>query len=74
MHDCFASYRLDLASKAIYEFTWNEFCDWYLELSKPILQSDDASDAQKRGTQQTLIGVLEALRFKILTVTPYALF
>ncbi|MDJ0907113.1 MAG: valine--tRNA ligase, partial [Woeseiaceae bacterium] len=57
VHDHFRTYRLDLAAKAIYEFTWNEFCDWYLELSKPILQSDDASDAQKRGTQQTLIGV-----------------
>jgi valyl-tRNA synthetase len=50
-----------LAAKAIYEFTWHEFCDWYLELSKPILQSDDVSDELKRGTQQTLIHVLESL-------------
>jgi valyl-tRNA synthetase len=71
VHDCFASYRLDLAAKAIYEFTWNEFCDWYLELSKPILQSDDASDAQKRGTQQTLIGILEALLRLIHPLMPF---
>jgi len=57
----FKSYRLDLAAQAMYEFTWHEFCDWYLELSKPVLQSDDTSDAEKRGTQRTLIDVLEAL-------------
>ena len=59
MHQHLASYRLDLALHAAYEFTWHEFCDWYLELSKPILQSDESSDAQKRGTRQTLIEVLE---------------
>jgi valyl-tRNA synthetase len=57
----FADYRLDLAAQAIYEFTWHEFCDWYLELSKPVLQSDEASAESKRGTQATLIEVLETL-------------
>ncbi len=57
----FAAYRLDLAAQAIYEFTWHEFCDWYLELSKPVLQSDDVSADVKRGTQRTLISVLESL-------------
>jgi len=61
VHDNLATYRLDLAAKAIYEFTWHEFCDWYLELSKPVLQVDDVSDELKRGTQQTLIHVLESL-------------
>ena len=61
VHDNFSKYRLDLASKAIYEFTWHEFCDWYLELSKPVLQSEHASEAQQRGTRQTLIEVLECL-------------
>jgi len=56
-----AAYRLDLAAQAMYEFTWHEFCDWYLELSKPVLQSDDASAALQRGTRQTLISVLESL-------------
>jgi valyl-tRNA synthetase len=46
--------------QSAYEFTWHEFCDWYLELSKPILQSDESTDAQKRGTRQTLIEILEA--------------
>jgi valyl-tRNA synthetase len=57
----FRSYRLDLAAQAMYDFTWHEFCDWYLELSKPVLQSDDTSDAAKRGTRRTLIDILEAL-------------
>jgi valyl-tRNA synthetase len=53
-------YRFDLAAQALYEFAWYEYCDWYLELSKPALQSADASAAQKRGTRQTLVQVLEA--------------
>jgi valyl-tRNA synthetase len=53
------NYRFDIASSALYEFIWNEYCDWYLELSKPVLWDDDASEAAKRGTRQTLIGVLE---------------
>jgi len=59
-NDAFSGYRLDLAAQSIYEFTWHQFCDWYLELSKPVLQSDLSSDAQRRGTRQTLVQVLEA--------------
>ncbi len=55
-----ANYRFDLASQAIYDFVWNEYCDWYLELSKPVLWDDNASDAAKTGTRRTLIRVLEA--------------
>ncbi len=54
------SYRFDLASQALYEFIWNEYCDWYLELSKPVLWDEQASDEAKRGTRRTLIRVLEA--------------
>ena len=61
VHGHFAAYRLDLASQAIYEFTWHEFCDWYLELSKPVLQSDDTSPELQRGTRRTLIETLESL-------------
>lgn len=55
------SYRLDLAAQAIYEFVWNEYCDWYLELSKPVLWDKTASDALKVGTRRTLIRVLETI-------------
>ncbi|WP_019529932.1 valine--tRNA ligase [Dasania marina] len=55
------SYRLDLASQALYDFIWNEYCSWYLELSKPVLWDDNASAAQKKGTRRTLIRVLEAI-------------
>ena len=61
----YASYRLDLATQALYEFTWHEFCDWYLELTKPILQSDSAPDQLKRGARTTLAEVLGAL-FRLL--------
>ena len=56
------TYRLDLATQAIYEFIWNEYCDWYLELSKPILfDKSEGSDARKKGTRRTLIRVLETI-------------
>ena len=54
------AYRFDLAAQALYEFAWYEYCDWYLEFSKPVLQAATASAAQKRGTRQTLVQVLEA--------------
>jgi valyl-tRNA synthetase len=59
--DAILSYRFDHAAQAIYDFTWNAFCDWYLELSKPVLTDDRASDAAKRGTRRTLVQTLETL-------------
>ena len=53
------TYRFDLVSQAIYDFFWNEYCDWYLELSKPVLWDDNATDAQKNATRYTLLNVLE---------------
>ncbi|MFQ5488788.1 MAG: class I tRNA ligase family protein, partial [Gammaproteobacteria bacterium] len=55
------SYRFDLAAQAIYEFTWNEYCDWYLELSKPVLTDPAADPTAQRGTRQTLVQVLEQI-------------
>ncbi len=67
----FASYRFDLAAQAAYEFVWYEFCDWYLELSKPVLQASDASEAQKRGTRRTLVQVLEATLRMLHPLMPF---
>ena len=53
------NYRFDLAANTLYEFTWNQFCDWYLELTKPVLFKGD--EASQRGTRQTLVRVLESL-------------
>jgi valyl-tRNA synthetase len=67
----FAEYRLDNAVNALYEFTWHEFCDWYLELSKAVLHSDTATPAQKRGTRHTLINGLEVLLRALHPIAPF---
>jgi valyl-tRNA synthetase len=71
MHKHFATYRLDLAVQAIYDFTWREFCDWYLELSKPVLQADESSAELKRGTRRTLIETLEAILRLLHPLLPF---
>ncbi len=67
----FKAYRFDLASQALYEFTWYEFCDWYLELSKAILQSDTASEAARRATRRTLVTTLDALLRALHPLMPF---
>ncbi|MDO6709701.1 valine--tRNA ligase [Aliiglaciecola sp. 2_MG-2023] len=64
-------YRFDIAAQAVYEFTWNQFCDWYLELSKPVLNAETSTDAQKRGTRHTLINVLESLLRLMHPIMPF---
>ena len=59
--DAIRCYRFDHAAQAIYEFVWNEYCDWYLELSKPVLTDPRSSNPARRGTRQTLVQVLEAV-------------
>ena len=71
VHQHFGNYRFDLAVQAMYDFTWHEFCDWYLELSKPALQSDDATEAQKRATRRTLVEVLESILRLLHPMMPF---
>jgi len=65
------NYRLDLAANDLYEFTWNQYCDWYLELTKPVLQSDDTPEAAKAATRRTLIEVLETLLRALHPIVPF---
>ena len=69
VHESFANFRFDLASQALYEFTWNQFCDWYLELTKPVLFK--GNEAQQRGTRYTLVSTLEALLRLMHPIMPY---
>ncbi|MFN3235085.1 MAG: valine--tRNA ligase [Gammaproteobacteria bacterium] len=69
VHQHFKTYRFDLLAQCLYEFTWNEYCDWYLELSKPVLHN--ASEAEKRGTRQTLLTILETLLRLMHPIMPF---
>jgi len=65
----FADYRFDLLAQALYEFVWNEFCDWFLELTKPALNGDNAADAAS--TRHTLLYVLEAVLRLLHPLIPF---
>jgi len=67
----FAEFRFDLAAQAVYEFTWYEFCDWYLEFSKPVLQSTGSDPAEVRGTRRTLLETFETLLRLLHPLMPF---
>lgn len=60
VHQAFATYRLDLAAQTIYDFIWNEYCDWYVELTKPVLNDANVSDERKAEVRRVLLAVMEA--------------
>ncbi len=64
-------YRFDLVARDLYEFVWNDYCDWYIELSKPVLYTDDYPVAAKKAARHTLIMVLEAILRLLHPVMPY---
>jgi valyl-tRNA synthetase len=65
----FAAYRFDLVAQALYEFAWNDFCDWFLELAKPALAGDDKAAADS--TRHTLLYVLEQLLCLLHPLIPF---
>jgi valyl-tRNA synthetase len=67
----FRDYRLDVVANALYEFTWSDFCDWYVELSKAVLQSDAAGEAEKLGARFTLLDTLEVLLCALHPLAPF---
>ncbi|OTG85944.1 valine--tRNA ligase [Acinetobacter sp. ANC 4558] len=71
VQQAFATYRLDLAAQAIYEFIWNEYCDWYVELTKPVLNDEHVSEERKAEVRRVLLAVMEASLRLAHPIMPY---
>jgi valyl-tRNA synthetase len=70
-HHYYETYRFDLLANTLYEFVWHEYCDWYLELSKPVLYDEEGLGAKKRGTRRTLIHVLDQILKLLHPIMPF---
>ena len=66
----FENYRFDLAAQEMYQFIWDEYCDWYLEVAKVQLNESN-EDAIRRGTKRTLLGILESMLRMIHPIMPF---
>ena len=64
-------YRFDLVARDLYEFVWNDYCDWYIELSKAVLYSDDYPPESKQAARNTLVNVLESILRLLHPIMPY---
>ncbi len=65
------TYRFDLVARDLYEFVWNDYCDWYIELSKPVLYSDNSPAEAKNALRHTLVTVLESTLRLLHPIMPY---
>jgi len=70
-HKYFAEYRFDLLAQLLYDFIWHEYCDWYLEITKAILNDQNVSDSAKNATRFTLLAVLENLLCLLHPIMPF---
>lgn len=71
VHQAFATYRLDLAAQAIYDFIWNEYCDWYVELTKPVLNDPEIAEERKAEVRRVLLAVMESALRLAHPMMPY---
>ena len=71
VESAFKEYRFDFAATALYQFTWYEFCDWYLEFTKPVLQSPQSTAGARRAARMTLLDILEALQRALHPLMPF---
>ena len=71
VRDGYETYRFDYVAASLYDFTWNEFCDWYLELTKPVLSGPDVPAAMRAATRRTLVEVFETLLRFLHPVMPF---
>ena len=71
VRDGFESYRFDYVASSLYDFTWNEFCDWYVELTKPILADPEVPEQVRDATRGTLVDVFETLLRFLHPIMPF---